>query len=69
MTHKDAAIRLLDGGRWTTAPTFRADEGIDNISRIKAAAASEAQAPIGAATVGDDLERSLRPEPESNPSV
>ena len=64
--HKDAAIRLLDRRPVDDREAQPAD---GNISRIKTAAANATPAPSGAATVGDGLETSLRPEPESNPSV
>jgi integrase len=64
--HKDAAIRLLDRRPVDDGDDFSAD---DNISLIKTAAAKGSPAPTGAAAVGDGLETSLRPEPESNPSV
>ncbi len=64
--HKDAAIRLLDRRPVDDRDDAPAD---DHISRIKMTATSATSAPTGAATVGDGLETSLRPEPESNPSV
>jgi integrase len=62
---KDAAIRLLD----RRPMDDRDAPADDNISRIKMAAADATPAPSGVKTVGDGLETSLRPEPESNPSV
>ena len=64
--HKDAAIRLLDRRPVDDRDEAPAD---DNISRLKMAATSDAPAPTGGRPVGDGLETSLRPEPESNPSV
>jgi Phage integrase family len=67
--NKDAAIRLLDRRPKDDREAEPAD---DNISRIKTAAADAANAtpaPSGVKTVGDGLETSLRPEPDSNPSA
>jgi integrase len=64
--HKDAAIRLLDRRPVDDGGDFSAD---DNISRIKTAAAKGNAALERPAAVGDGLETSLRPEPESSPSV
>jgi len=64
--HKDAAIRLLDRRPVEDGEGVPAD---DDISRIKSLAAKGAPALTDAGTVGDGLETSLRPEPESNPSV
>ena len=64
--HKDAAIRLLDRRPVDDHDDVPAD---DNISRIKMAASNATPPPSGVKTVGDGLETSLRPEPESNPSV
>jgi len=64
--HKDAAIRLLDR---RPVDDREAEPADDNISRIKSAAANTTPAPSGVKTVGDGLETSLRPGPESNPSV
>ncbi len=64
--HKNAAIRLLDRRPVEDGEGVSAD---DNISRIKSLAVKATPAPPGAANVGDGLETSLRPEPESSRSV
>jgi len=66
--HKDAAIRLLDRRPVDDREDAPAPAD-DNIGRFKTAASNATPAPSGVKTVGDGLETSLRPEPESNPSV